>query len=193
MNLYLLKALPAQLPLGTCWGRVSVPPALPNAETLQKAVFSLPARINALYTSPHPTAVALADAIKAETPTLPTYSVSNHLLELDYGLWEKKPWDKLSHAQLQHWTSNVFKNAPPEGETYLQVKQRAMAFLTELQATFETDDNVVVISHSAPLQILLHLLINIDENHILQFEFMPLKFTLLRLNSNTAKMIHFNA
>ena len=55
-------------------------------------------------------------------------------------------------------------NAPPGGETAVQIANRALPVVAEIEAKW-SDGNVLIVSHKATLRILLCSLLGIDLDH----------------------------
>ncbi|QFY41297.1 histidine phosphatase family protein [Candidatus Methylospira mobilis] len=86
------------------------------------------------------------------------------LRELDYGCWEGKSPAEVEreyHDDYLHWLADPGWNAPTAGERGIDVAQRALGVLAEIQAE-HASGNVLVISHKATLRLLLCSLMGID-------------------------------
>ena len=86
------------------------------------------------------------------------------LRELDYGRWEGKSPVEVErdyHEDYLRWLADPGWNAPTGGERGIDVAQRALGVLAEIQAE-HASGNVLVISHKATLRLLLCSLMGID-------------------------------
>jgi alpha-ribazole phosphatase len=54
------------------------------------------------------------------------------LLELSFGDWELKAWEDIPQGVVGDWTDEHVMQAPPNGESYVDLHLRAKAFLYDL-------------------------------------------------------------
>ncbi|APB35216.1 Fructose-2,6-bisphosphatase [Gloeomargarita lithophora Alchichica-D10] len=104
------------------------------------------------------TATPLAQAVGLEL------QLRDGLKEIHYGVWEGQTpaWVKQNHLEdYIHWMTEPAWNAPTGGETAVQIANRAMAVIAEIEANY-TEGNVLVVSHKATLRIILCSLLGID-------------------------------
>ena len=80
------------------------------------------------------------------------------LQELDFGDWEGKNFDDIEADVLQHWMDNFVTAAPPNGENFENLYQRAGDFWQELLAT--DAEQVLVITHAGVIRALLARALN---------------------------------
>lgn len=116
----------------------------------------------AVYASPMARTQATAHPLCAATGLEP--QLRDGLKEIRYGQWE----GKTAAAVAQHdpdiyerWLTEPAWNAPPEGETSVQIASRAALVLAEIEAT-HPHGNVLVVSHKATIRIMLCSLLGID-------------------------------
>lgn len=113
------------VPEGVCYGRtdLSVTPEALERTACQLSG-SLP-RGAALRTSPLLRCRLLADRLHALRPDLHAPRVDDWLAEMDFGLWEGRPWNVLPPAALQAWTDDFgHYRAGGQGESVAQFLAR---------------------------------------------------------------------
>ncbi|MCM1984869.1 histidine phosphatase family protein [Lyngbya confervoides] len=84
--------------------------------------------------------------------------------EMNFGLWEGQNRDRVQRDYLQEyvcWLTEPAWNAPPEGETAVQVASRASLVIAEIEDRHESG-NVLLISHKSTIRILLCSLLGLD-------------------------------
>jgi len=81
------------------------------------------------------------------------------LQELNFGDWEGKRFDDIEADVLQHWTGNFVTAAPPNGENFEDLYQRAGGFWEDLLAT--EAEQVLVITHAGVIRALLARALNL--------------------------------
>jgi probable phosphoglycerate mutase len=116
----------------------------------------------AVYVSPMrrtiATAQPLCEAIGLEM------QLREGLKEIRYGEWEAKTPEDIRQHQSEHyvrWMTEPAWNAPPGGETAVEVASRAALVIAEIEETCRAG-NVLVVSHKATIRIILCSLLGID-------------------------------
>lgn len=116
----------------------------------------------AAYVSPMKRTIAtakpLCDAVGLEM------QLRDGLREIKFGEWEGKTQDDVKENDSEnyiHWMTEPAWNAPPGGETAIQIASRAELVITEITQKHE-DGNVFVVSHKSTIRIMLCGLLGID-------------------------------
>ncbi|MER3433902.1 MAG: histidine phosphatase family protein [Leptolyngbya sp. ERB_1_1] len=116
----------------------------------------------AAYVSPMKRTIAtakpLCDAVGLEM------QLRDGLKEIQYGEWEGKTQDYVKEHDSEHyvhWMTEPAWNAPPGGETAVQIASRSELVITEITQKY-ADGNVLVVSHKATIRIMLCGLLGID-------------------------------
>ncbi len=95
----------------------------------------------------------------------------SRLREVDFGDWEGLTYDeiKAKHPEtLAAWEADIFKNAPPNGETLEGLSTRVQSLLDELRAKHE-DQRILIVAHGGVLQTLICLAIKLPPTMYWQF------------------------
>ena len=118
-----------------------------------------PYQFDAVYTSPlqrcHKLALKLAPN--------QTVHLDARLKELHFGDWEMQAWDDIPRDTFDHWAQNYAHLAPPNGETFKDLHDRASDFVTDMRQHFH-GKHLLVVTHGGLIRALIA--------HVLQ---MPLK------------------
>ncbi len=104
------------------------------------------------------TAQPLCDAIAKPM------QIRDGLKEINYGAWESQDSDYIKQRYEQdyiHWMTEPAWNAPTGGETSVQIANRAMAVIAEIQAKYK-DGNILIVSHKATIRIIICSLLGMD-------------------------------
>jgi len=130
------------------------------AEAFAEAYRSIP--WTAAYVSPMKRTIAtakpLCEAVGLEM------QLRDGLKEIHYGKWEDKTLDFVKQHYWDdyiHWLAEPAWNAPTGGETSVEISDRAMTVIAEIQKKHATG-NVLVVSHKATIRIILCELLGID-------------------------------
>ena len=116
----------------------------------------------AIYVSPMKRTIAtakpLCNAITSEM------QLREGLKEIRYGEWEGHTSEDVKQRfgeDYIRWLTEPAWNPPTGGETAVQIANRAMPVITEIEQTHSTG-NVLVVSHKATIRIMLCSLLGID-------------------------------
>ncbi len=117
---------------------------------------------SAIYCSPMKRTMATAQ-ILSESAGL-TLQLRDGLKEIKYGAWEGLSAESVKQNHLdeyQRWMTEPAWNAPPGGETSIEISNRASQIISEIVHQF-ADGNVLIVSHKATIRIILCSLLGID-------------------------------
>ena len=116
----------------------------------------------AVYASPMQRAIStakpLCDAIAKPM------QIREGLKEISYGVWENQDlaYVKQHHEQdYIRWMTEPAWNAPTGGETAVQIANRALPIISEIEASYK-EGNVLIVSHKATIRIILCSILGID-------------------------------
>jgi probable phosphoglycerate mutase len=86
------------------------------------------------------------------------------LKEIAYGEWEGKTNEDVKQHDsdtYMRWMTEPAWNAPPGGETAVEIASRASLVIAEIENKY-TEGNVLIVSHKATIRIMLCSLLGID-------------------------------
>jgi alpha-ribazole phosphatase len=147
MEVYLIRHTAVLAP-GICYGHTDVPLADTFAAEAAGLRAKLPPPPYRVFSSPARRCVALAQAVA------PELTLDERLREMNFGTWENRPWADLPPAETTPWMADYVTLAPPAGETFGAVQQRAAAFLAEL-ATASQAAPTLVFTHGGTIRALV--------------------------------------
>lgn len=105
-TLWLLRHAPVDAPAGLCYGRTDLSCAAEATQAVAAQIAPLlPADI-AIHSSPLQRCAALARAIAEQRPALPKSTIDARLAEMDFGVWEGQPWDRIARADFDAWMND---------------------------------------------------------------------------------------
>lgn len=122
-----------------------------QAMAVAARVGALGGPLKAVISSPLERCVRTAEFL-SETPTV----IDDDLIECDFGEWEGRTFAEVRERwpdQLSAWLASA-DVAPPGGESFRAVDERARRAVTRLRASYPSG-TVAVISHVSPLKLLL--------------------------------------
>ncbi len=129
MKITLIRHTSVDVEPGICYGQSDVPLAesfINEAEFIKQKLQQ--EKFDAIYCSPLSRCVKLAKHCGYETPIL-----DKRLLELNFGDWEMKAWEKISDPQLQRWYDDWINEKPTNGESFQALLSRVEDFLNEFK------------------------------------------------------------
>ena len=154
MNIYLIRhTLPDVLP-GICYGHADLGLADSFATELQSIQAKL-AHITTLIlvSSPLRRCSILAESLAQYFDT-PVVNKDVRLMELNFGDWELKRWADIPQGVVEEWTDDHIKQAPPNGESYIDLHHRAKQFFEELKSNQE-GQHALVVTHAGVIRALV--------------------------------------
>ena len=94
-------------------------------------------------------------------PTVPKIIIDKSLIEKSEGLWEGKSYWEVRRDDpkgYKQWLKDTFRNAPPKGESVLDLNKRVKKFYKTVLKKYNSK-KIIVVCHSGPIRLfILHLL-----------------------------------
>lgn len=150
MELYLVRHPTPAISPGVCYGHAELDlhenAVVEITQVQDKLAHVVPA---ALYTSPLRRCRLLAEAFPWGVAQLDA-----RLKELHFGEWELKRWDALSRDSLDIWAERFVHQAPPGGESFQMLYDRALSFFNEC-VDRHLGKAVVAVTHAGVIRALL--------------------------------------
>jgi len=149
MEIYLIRHTTTATNPGFCHGQSDVPLAVSFDNDVTALHNKLPEFNDdcLVFSSPLSRCLNLAETFSD------TVQSDDRLQELNFGDWEGKRFDDLPADVLRHWTENYVTAAPPNGESFTDLYQRAGEFWKELLAT--KAEQVLIVTHAGIIRALL--------------------------------------
>jgi len=184
MEIYLIRHTAVRAP-GICYGYCDVPLAdtfATEAVQLRPKLPPLPYRV---FSSPAQRCLALAEAVATDiTP-------DERLREMNFGAWENRLWTELPRTETDPWMADYVTLAPPNGETFGAVQQRAAAFLTELTATAVAEPTLVF-THGGTIRALVCYCLQMPLRNAFQLQIDYASVTRIRLEHGRWQLVALN-
>ncbi len=127
-------------------------------------------RLHAVYSSDLRRAVKSAEIIAKPFGIKP--HVMHGLRERNFGVWEGMTFDEIRERypeEFEAWAGNPLKFSPVQGESTLEVRDRALRAFQEIVEKHE-GENTAVISHGGITRILLCHVLGIPLENIFRIE-----------------------
>lgn len=134
-----------------------------QAESLSKKLENI--KLNSIYASPLKRAYTTAEII-AKNQNL-SCILDDRLVEMNFGDWEGLTHEQIKKSypeEFKIWRSEPHMATIPNGETISIVQERMVAFLNDIIIK-SGDENILVVSHSATIKLLLLHILSMDLNH----------------------------
>ena len=96
----------------------------------------------------------------------PEVGLDERLREMHFGSWEGRPWASIAAEELNPWMADYVALAPPGGETFQQVQDRAAALLAELTAASQP---TVLVTHAGLIRAVLCHCLEMPLRHAFRF------------------------
>lgn len=141
MSLILLRHTRPDVDEGLCYGRTDLSLCDDFDAEVERIDAELP-RIATILASPLSRCLRLAQAIAARRDLEVT--VDTRVIEMDFGRWERTPWEVIPRDQIDAWRDDFMGAAPHGGESVRQLANRVEAALTD------------AVSRAAPVLVVTH-------------------------------------
>jgi alpha-ribazole phosphatase len=150
---------------GICYGRLDIGLAPGFRQEAEQALGWM-ARPDLILASPLARAARLAEYLAQAHQT--ELRIDARLVEMNFGAWEGRPWDRIARAQLDAWSADLMGFAPPGGEPASALLARAGALLRELHAMPHA--HIAIVAHAGSLRALLAQLAGVPLETALRWE-----------------------
>lgn len=154
MNIYLIRHTLPKVGPGICYGHADVDVADTFEDELKKLQPKLSHVVQPLLiSSPLRRCLKLANEMAkySETSAVQT---DERLMELNFGDWELRNWHDIPQGIVAEWSDEHVRQAPPNGESYVQLHARAKHFFEELSALKDIE-HVLVFTHAGVIRALV--------------------------------------
>jgi ribonuclease H / adenosylcobalamin/alpha-ribazole phosphatase len=143
-----------------------------------------------VYSSPRERCRATADAVAA--PHRLFVRTEERLDEIDLGDWTGREIDSLKgDAAFDRWNTERGTSAPPHGEPFASVAQRAFELAAEL-AQSHAGSTIALVTHQDVIKALVATCLGLSLDHVLRFDIGPASVSRLVLGDWGAKLLSLN-
>lgn len=174
MQLFLIRHTTPQVTAGLCYGQSDIDVTASFNEELTSIVAKLNAlklsgiEWHAIASSPLQRCTKLAHALNT-TLDLGVINEDARLMELNFGDWELQAWDAIPRAEFDIWADDYANLAPPNGETFAELHERAKSFIAEI-SEHSPQHNIVVITHGGMIRAMLAEVLQIPLKRLFRFQ-----------------------
>lgn len=167
LNLTIIRHTSVKVSAGICYGRSDV--ELSGTYDSEKEIII--ENLNGIsydfiYTSPLSRCFKLAADISKDHEVI----CDNRLSELDFGDWEKRPWEDIYKTPYaEKWFENWMETPCPNGESFIQMVSRVKDFILEKASEHENSD-LLIVTHSGVMRIIIFLLQNLNIEEIFKIQ-----------------------
>lgn len=143
-------------------------------------------QFDAIYTSPLQRCVKLAVALDIGNP------IHDHRLkELDFGEWELSNWNAVPREAFDAWSQDYANLAPPKGETFNELQQRGIDFLSEMQQIY-AGKHLAVCSHGGMIRAIIAHTLNMPLKSLFRFQVDYASMTTFDFSNEIPKINYVN-
>lgn len=130
MKLTLIRHTSVDVPPGVCYGQSDVPlkASFEEEAAVTRGNLEALSPFDYVYVSPLTRCVRLADYCG-----YPDAERDRRIMEINFGAWEMKPFDRNDDPRLQEWYADYLNVAATGGESFAMQYRRVSAFLDELK------------------------------------------------------------
>jgi alpha-ribazole phosphatase len=146
VQLYLIRHPAPQVAAGVCYGRTDLALAEDVAAAAARIAAQLPLDLP-IFTSPLQRCRQLADALHPAPRSDP------RLQEMNFGVWEMQPWNRIQREALDGWAADPLGYAPPQGESVGQMQERVQSFVTETR--LQGLERAALVIHAGVMKVIV--------------------------------------
>ncbi|MBF7090387.1 alpha-ribazole phosphatase [Flavobacterium sp. ALJ2] len=155
MEIYLVRHTETVCEKGICYGQTDVNIVEPYDLIFENIAQQLP-QDALLYSSPLKRCVLLAKHIQKKNKIL-NYQEDKRLMEMNFGDWEMKNWNEISHEDLNPWMEDFVNIRVPNGESFIDLHERVTHFMKNKLLT-KTSQKLIIVAHAGVIRSILCLL-----------------------------------
>ena len=172
-KLILIRHTTVEIATGLCYGQSEVRVSNTYPTELQDLLNNLTAlqlcREATCYTSSLQRAKVLATDLHQKVCPNGKFVIVDALREINFGLWEMQPWEKLPTEQTQAWFADYVNVAPPEGESFANLIERVRKFWEVTIAS--TPQDAILVAHAGVLRAILVVALGLPATLAFHFNF----------------------
>ena len=184
---YLVRHTSPDIAPSVCYGQSDIDVAANFPEELALIKHKLAEIKPAIcFTSPSLRCAKLAQALNSGAVI-----EDKRLMELDFGDWELRPWDTIPRDAFDLWAHDHVNQAPPNGETFNQLHQRATQFLMEVNAN-SAQAPIVVVTHGGVIRALLAEALGLTLMNVFRIQIDYCSVTQLLLDEQVTRVGYVN-
>ena len=98
------------------------------------------------------------------------------LMEQDFGKWNGKSWNDLRENETRNFWMNFATEAPPGGESFVNMLDRVSHTISELSVEYE-GRNIIAVTHAGTIRAALTMALNLFAKSALTFQLDNLSLT----------------
>lgn len=147
MEVFLVRHTTPDIEKGICYGQANIEVTssfLEEATHIQQQLQTH--QFNAVYASPLIRCKKLAEHLASEI------IYDSRLMEMNFGDWELKNWNDIPKENLDPWMQDFVNLPATNGESYIELHQRTVAFYQDIQQ--QNHQKVLVITHAGVMRSL---------------------------------------
>lgn len=149
MEIYLVRHTTPEVSPNICYGQTDLEVTDTYPEELKAIQPLLPVETDVIYSSPLIRCKKLAE----DCYTNQEITIEPRIKELNFGRWEMKPWKEIPKLEMDEWMKDFVNNPAPQGESFIDLQDRVLSCLLELQVSGH--QTAVVFTHGGVIRSIL--------------------------------------
>jgi alpha-ribazole phosphatase len=170
MEVYLVRHTETTVGKGVCYGHSDLPLKEPYKEQFKEILSQIKPKEAKIYSSPLIRCSLLANYLHLNSLNTEPISYDERLIELNFGEWELKEWDKIDNIVLSDWMEDFVNNRAGSGESFNQLYLRVNHFIEN--TLFREHNNLpsIIVTHAGVIRCFLCRERNIKLNDAFKIE-----------------------
>lgn len=154
MEIYLIRHTTPKITKDICYGQADIDLSPDFDDEIKLVHTNLDVSFDYVFSSPLKRCAQLADTLGSTVQKEP------RLAELSFGKWELKKWKDIPQPALNQWMENYVDQAPPQGESYQQLKKRVVEIFKGIIS--QNRKTTGIVTHAGPIRAILSHVLNLS-------------------------------
>lgn len=162
MAIYLVRHATPEVEKGICYGQSDLNLKEGYESQFEKMIAALPSSNAKVISSPLLRCKLFAHRLSDKIV------IDERLMEISFGEWELSSWDDIPKNEIDPWFKDYLNVAPPDGESYQELRERVIDFCEE--RLHDRNDDLIVVCHAGVIRTILSWYSDIPEKESLALE-----------------------
>lgn len=186
MEIWLIRHTTPNVEKGICYGQLDLDINESFMQEVEAIAQCLPSEaFTSVYSSP----LKRCSKLAAKLFSPQTIIEEERLMELNFGDWEGLAWNAIDTKLLDEWGNNFLTQAPPNGECFNEMLNRANNFTDEILP--RATGKMAVVTHSGIMRAFLVRFLNIPANKVFSLELNYGAIIQIKVHSNDYQQVKF--
>ena len=149
MEVYLIRHTETVAEKGVCYGQTDIALKKPYLKEFSNIAKQVNVNNVTIYSSPLKRCSILSEFIQKQIKISLPIKFDDRLKEINFGDWELKKWDEINAT---HWMDDFVNKTTPNGESFQDLYQRVIDFITKELVIKNNNYPTIIIAHAGVIR-----------------------------------------